>query len=178
MSLLFQWPQKLAYHMHNLCWWFSQCIKSVTIGDSPTSQTCHQHIWSPTYDTNIDITEITSAEILIGSILEFINRPKTNMIISSGWILLTSCVWSWPVIPTVRNVLDLCKIKPCISSSRCRESMSDPLKGVKSSWSSALIDRHVFDRKFKIGPLWYKPSFRTRFSSVLKNLQLSTENRG
>ena len=104
--------------------------------------------------------------------LKFMNRPKTNMMISSGWILLTSFVWSWPVIPTVRNVQDLYKIERRISSSRCRGSMSGPLKGVKSPLSSALIDRQVFDRKSKIGPLWYKPSFRARFSSVLKNVQV------
>ena len=42
----------------SLCWWFSQCIKSVTniLNGSPTTQTCHQHIWSPTSVTNIDAT--------------------------------------------------------------------------------------------------------------------------
>ena len=42
----------------SLCWWFSQCIKSVTniLNRSPTSQTCHQHIWSSTSVTNIDVT--------------------------------------------------------------------------------------------------------------------------
>ena len=58
--------------MTSLCWWlydgdwfqifrFSQCIKSVTniMNRSPTSQTCHQHIWSPTSVTNIDVTVIT-----------------------------------------------------------------------------------------------------------------------
>ena len=45
----------------SLSWRFSQCIKSVTIilNWSPTSQTCHQHIWSPTSVTNIDVTVIT-----------------------------------------------------------------------------------------------------------------------
>ena len=40
----------------SLCWWFSQCIKSVTniLNGSPTSQSCHQPIWSPTSVTNID----------------------------------------------------------------------------------------------------------------------------
>ena len=40
------------------CWWFSQCIKSVTniLNRSPTSQTCHQHIWSPTSVANIDVS--------------------------------------------------------------------------------------------------------------------------
>ena len=42
----------------SLCWWFSQCFKSVTniLDRSPISQTCHQHIWSPTSVTNIDVT--------------------------------------------------------------------------------------------------------------------------
>ena len=38
------------WRLLSLCWWFSQCIKLVTniLNRSPTSQTCHQHIWSPT----------------------------------------------------------------------------------------------------------------------------------
>ena len=37
---------------------FFQCMKSVTniLSRSPTFQTCHQHIWSPTSVTNIDVT--------------------------------------------------------------------------------------------------------------------------
>ena len=44
----------------SLCWWFSQCIKSVTniLNRSSTSQTCHQRIWSPTSVTNIDVTMV------------------------------------------------------------------------------------------------------------------------
>ena len=49
----------------SLCWRFSQYIKSVTniLNPSPTSQTLgtntrHQHIWSPTSVTNIDVTNI------------------------------------------------------------------------------------------------------------------------
>ena len=103
---------------------------------------------------------------LIGSVPESQNRPRTNIMISNGWILLTSCVWYWPVIPTVRNPRDLCRIERRISSTRCHGSTSCPLKGVKSPLSSALIDRHVFERKSRIGPLWYKPSFLARFSSV------------
>ena len=38
-----------------LCWWFSRSITSI-LNRSPNSQTCHQHIWSPTYLTNIDVT--------------------------------------------------------------------------------------------------------------------------
>ena len=44
--------ESLGWQLFSLCWWFSQCIKLV-----PRSQTCHQHIWSPTYVTNIDVTE-------------------------------------------------------------------------------------------------------------------------
>ena len=45
----------LCWWLFSLCWWFFQCIKSVTnmLNPSPTSQTCHQHIWSPTSVTNI-----------------------------------------------------------------------------------------------------------------------------
>ena len=44
----------------SLCWWFSQCTKSVTniLTRSPTSETCHQNIWSPTSVTNIDVTDM------------------------------------------------------------------------------------------------------------------------
>ena len=48
----------ICWRLFSLCWWFSQCIKSVTniLNRSPTSQTCHQNIWSPTSVTNIDVT--------------------------------------------------------------------------------------------------------------------------
>ena len=51
--------ESLCWWLFSLCWWFSQCIKSVTniLNRSPTSQTCHQHIWSPTSVTNIDVTD-------------------------------------------------------------------------------------------------------------------------
>ena len=50
--------EPLCWRLFSLCWWFSQCIKSVTniLNWSPKSQTCHQHIWSPTSVTNIDVT--------------------------------------------------------------------------------------------------------------------------
>ena len=47
------------------CWWQNNYVGDFFryVGDflnvlnrSPTSQTCHQHIWSPTSVTNIDIT--------------------------------------------------------------------------------------------------------------------------
>ena len=48
----------LWWWLFSLCWWFSQCIKSViNIPNlSPTSQTCHQHIWFPITVTYIDVT--------------------------------------------------------------------------------------------------------------------------
>ena len=51
--------ESLCWWFFSLCWWFFQCIKSVTniLNRSPTSQTCHQHIWSPTSVTNIDVTD-------------------------------------------------------------------------------------------------------------------------
>ena len=50
--------ESLCWWLFSLCWWFSLCIKSVTniLNRSPTSQTCHQLIWSPTSVTNIDVT--------------------------------------------------------------------------------------------------------------------------
>ena len=53
--------ESLCWRLFSLCWRFSQCIKSVTniLNRSPTSQTYHQHIWSPTSVTNIDVTEKT-----------------------------------------------------------------------------------------------------------------------
>ena len=53
------WAESLCWRHFSLCWWFSQYNKSVNIILSrlPTSQTCHQHIWSPTSVTNIDVTQ-------------------------------------------------------------------------------------------------------------------------
>ena len=50
--------ESLCWRLFSLCRWFSQCIKSVAsiLNRSPTSQTCHQHIWSSTSVTNIDVT--------------------------------------------------------------------------------------------------------------------------
>jgi len=47
--------ESLYWRLFSLCWWFSQYIKSIMNGSS-TSQTCHLHIWSPTFVTNIDLT--------------------------------------------------------------------------------------------------------------------------
>ena len=57
------WFQMLV--AESLCWWFFQCIKSVTniLNRSQTSQTCHQHIWSPTSVTNIDVTVLLTWQI-------------------------------------------------------------------------------------------------------------------
>ena len=50
--------ESLCWRLFPLCWWFFQCIKSVTniLNRSPTSQTYHQYILSPTSVTNIDVT--------------------------------------------------------------------------------------------------------------------------
>ena len=47
-----------CWRLISLYWWFSQCMKLFTfiLKWSPTSQTCHQHIWFPTSVTNIDVT--------------------------------------------------------------------------------------------------------------------------
>ena len=50
--------ESFCWRLFLLCWRFSQCIKSVTniLNRSPTSQTCHHHVWSQTSVTNIDVT--------------------------------------------------------------------------------------------------------------------------
>ena len=55
----FEMTESLCWRLFSLCWWFSQCIKSVTniLNRLPISQTCHQHIWSPISVTNIDVTK-------------------------------------------------------------------------------------------------------------------------
>ena len=42
-----------------LCWRLFRYVSDFlnVLNRSPTSQTCHQHIWSPTSVTNIDVTE-------------------------------------------------------------------------------------------------------------------------
>ena len=59
--------ESLCWWLFSLCWWFSLCIKSVTniLNRSPTSQSCHQHIWSPTSVTNIDVTIDMGVTVLI-----------------------------------------------------------------------------------------------------------------
>ena len=56
------------------CWWQNHYVGDFFryVGDflnvlnrSPTSQTCHKHIWSPTSVTNIDVT-LTICQWLIG----------------------------------------------------------------------------------------------------------------
>ena len=66
LSINESWVTKIGHQHHNTsecdvgdwylmlvpnfwCWWLDM---------SPTSQTCHQHIWSPTSVTNIDVTVI------------------------------------------------------------------------------------------------------------------------
>ena len=40
---------------------------------SPTSQTCHQHIWSPTSVTNIDVTKKVGRLVeIVGQIIDVI----------------------------------------------------------------------------------------------------------
>ena len=54
--------QSLCWRLFFVMLVLSQGFKSVTniLNRSPTSQTCHQHIWSPTSDTNIDLTDSES----------------------------------------------------------------------------------------------------------------------
>ena len=51
--------ESLCWWLFSLCWWFFQCTN--ILNRSPTSQTCHQHIWSVTTRhqhpmLNIDVT--------------------------------------------------------------------------------------------------------------------------
>ena len=50
--------ESLCWLLFTLYWWFSECIKSLTniLNRSPMSQRCHQHIWSATSVTNINVT--------------------------------------------------------------------------------------------------------------------------
>jgi len=50
--------ESVCWRLFTLSWWFCQHLESVTniLNQSPTSQICHQHIWSPTSVTNIDVT--------------------------------------------------------------------------------------------------------------------------
>ena len=52
------------------------------LNQPPTSQTCHQHIWSPTSVTNIDVTEFVfcpESGLLIGFLI--INPVLKNLAI-------------------------------------------------------------------------------------------------
>ena len=66
-------------------WWHNHYVADFFryVGDflnalnrSPTSQTCHQHIWSPTSVTNIDVTP---------------RRSLDSMMIQNVWF--TVCIW-------------------------------------------------------------------------------------
>ena len=58
------------------CWWQNHYVGDffLYVGDflnvlnrSPTPQTCHQHIWSPTSVTNIDVTKWLTPNVRVGS---------------------------------------------------------------------------------------------------------------
>ena len=55
------WWQNHYRGLFSLCWWFSQWFKSVTniLNRSSASQTCRQHVWSPTSITKIDVTSLS-----------------------------------------------------------------------------------------------------------------------
>ena len=59
--------ESLCLRLFSLYWWFSQCMKSATniLNQSPTSQTCHQHIWSQTSVTNIDVTVLNTPSLIV-----------------------------------------------------------------------------------------------------------------
>ena len=86
--------ESLCWRLFPLCWWFPQCIKSVTniLNRSSTSQTCQQHIWSPTPFTNIDVArsflicsnQISHAGIIFNADSIFLSR------IADTWTLTFS----------------------------------------------------------------------------------------
>ena len=89
------WWQNHYVGDFSLCWWFPQCIELITsiLIRSPTSQTCRQHIWSPTSYTNIDVTWFE-----VG--LEFLLRWKSwtelmNPSSKSYESVLGSSLWVW-----------------------------------------------------------------------------------
>ena len=61
--------ESLCWRLFSVCWWFSQCIKSVTniLNRSPISYSFQQHIWSPTSVSNIDVTSFTWIRMLIST---------------------------------------------------------------------------------------------------------------
>ena len=87
--------ESLCWRLFSLCWWFSQCIKSVTniLNWSPTSHTCHQHIWSPTSVTNIDVTNSNCKYFCFASqtimrtchVKSVVTRMSSRTPLISGW---------------------------------------------------------------------------------------------
>ena len=77
--------ESLCWRFFSLCWWFSQCIRS------PTSQTCHHYIRSPTSITNIDVTIIHVRNRMFSNSLTFQQHYHIKSIsestISSFWSL-------------------------------------------------------------------------------------------
>ena len=47
--------ESLCWRLFSLCWWITNGDFLNVLNRSPTSQTCHQHIWSQTSVSNIDV---------------------------------------------------------------------------------------------------------------------------
>ena len=80
------------------CWWQNHYVGDFFryVGDflnvfnrSPTSQTCHQHIWSPTSVTYIDVTVITCENFLSDKV------PLMKWCCCQLWLLLILCWRKW-----------------------------------------------------------------------------------
>ena len=82
-----------------LCCWFSQCIKSVIriLNRSPTTQTCHQHIWLPTSVTNINVTWMShslhsrNVKIFMRIVHIFFAESRPFSVAKSFVVVITYC---------------------------------------------------------------------------------------
>ena len=97
------------------CWWQNHsvgdffryvCDFRYTLNQSPTSKTCHQHIWSPTSVTNIDVTPDFGQSLIVWTVYNSWNWKvdfATSMILLMS---LTSCGF-YRHVNSVTNILNL-----------------------------------------------------------------------
>ena len=118
--------ESLCWWLFSLCWWFSLCIKSVTniLNRSPTSQTCHQHIWSPTSVTNIDVTLCLNQAVTFWQPPSWIKWSKQYNRCNSNEVPSDCGIWKAP------------KVDKSKSNSSDYEFNDD--KGWVWSWCSSL----------------------------------------
>ena len=97
--------ESLYWRLFSLCWWVSQCIKSVTniLNRSPTSQTCHQHIWPLTSVTNIDVTDENWCKV-VKIFLRVLRLLKPLKKSSKSVTSLPFCLILLGLIPLLRQI--------------------------------------------------------------------------